>query len=455
MEFYKDVIAIDLIESKQVHAIIGTISPQEATLVAEFHKATKTTPIISLITTAMFSLPHLAAQPSFLEMSHDLTTHMQCIAAIVGHLVGRSKYPDKEDFTNPSIHTLSTYDATWAVVKAMQVSKVSSLSEDFLERISHSRFSDLSGEIRFIDGKLANLPNFRIINVIGESYKDIGYWSAESGFLSDKFGREKADLGLVCWSGRTHKISTGQVQALRNQRKQLEIGVLEKYLFNKIFKLGYDPDDNETYGFGFSYQSTSALFKKLPYWHRETQRFLIGDVMEDKHKPLKVGVPAEALFNQFVNITYDSDKNKTSCEGAPLSLSYVLVACNGTYDDMVVEVHNKILDAAIGDKEITADRYKCAEFSQPFMETRLEMVVLVKRDTMKDGFIYLYAFTTKMWIVYLLMTVGTVSVVWLNEHVHGNEDFEASSTFEYITKMLWFTIAILSLSHSKLQFLFQ
>nr|GEV22558.1 kinesin-like protein KIN-4A [Tanacetum cinerariifolium] len=75
------------------------------------------------------------------------------------------------------INSRHIYDATWAVVKAMQVSKGLCLSEDFLERISHSRFNGLSREIRFKEGKLANLPTYRIINVIGESYKDIVYWS--------------------------------------------------------------------------------------------------------------------------------------------------------------------------------------------------------------------------------------------------------------------------------------
>nr|GEW87304.1 kinesin-like protein KIN-4A [Tanacetum cinerariifolium] len=74
------------------------------------------------------------------------------------------------------INSRHIYDATWAVFKAMQVSKGLCLSYDFLERISHFRFNGLSGEIRFKDGKLTNLPTYNIINVIGGSYKDIEYW---------------------------------------------------------------------------------------------------------------------------------------------------------------------------------------------------------------------------------------------------------------------------------------
>lgn len=107
------------------------------------------------------------------------------------------------------------------------------------------------------------------------------------------------------------------------------------------------------------------------------------------------------------------------------------------------------LDAAVGDTEIIADRYEYAEFSQPYMDSGLIKVVPIKSDAMKEGFIFLYAFTTKMWIILLAMTIGTVSIVWFNEHVHGNEDFEASSSLECISRMLWFAVAVLSLAHSK------
>ncbi|GJV73416.1 glutamate receptor 2.9-like protein [Tanacetum coccineum] len=256
----------------------------------------------------------------------------------------QSKYPNEVEFTNPSIHALSTYDATWAVVKAMEVSKGLSLSEEFLKRVSHSIFNGLSRKIRFKDGKLANLPTYHIINMIGGSYKDIGYWSENSGFSSDTFGRGKADHGLICWPRRTHKILTGQ--ALRNQWIPLKIRVPTKDLFNQIFKLSYDPGDNETYVTGFLTKVYDVVRKKLPYRRSKTHRFLTANVMEDKHKPLKVGVPTEAFFNQFVNVAYDSDKNKTYVTGwlielfealvkeLPYPLSYILVPYRGTYDDL-------------------------------------------------------------------------------------------------------------------------
>ncbi|KAI3688981.1 hypothetical protein L2E82_46927 [Cichorium intybus] len=528
---------MDLMERKQVQAIIGTISPQEATLVAEFDKATKNIPIISLTPTATSSLPQSAALPLFLQMSHDVATHMQCIAAIIGHfnwrkvtpiyedhstfssspgllthfsdalqLVGstieshfsfpplhtlsnqgifiegklrklrmkgnrvfillqsslascillfekakqlgmmekgyvwiisddisslldsvdqsvissmqgvvgfktnfkdtsesfrdfklqfrrkfRIKYPN-EEYANPSIYAARTYDATWAVVKAIQASNGLSSSRDFLKSILHTEFNGVSGNISFKDGKLAQLPTFSIINVIGRSYREIDTWSPDFGFSNHNVGSGEGSLDLIYWPGGTQRIPTGQ--AWGNEGKPLKIGVPSKGAFNQFVKVSYDPHKKETNVTGFSIEVFEAAVKQLPY-----------------------------------------------------SLTYIYIPYNGSYDDMVAEVYNKSLDAAVGDTEIIADRYEYAEFSQPYMDSGLIKVVPIKSDAMKEGFIFLYAFTTKMWIILLAMTIGTVSIVWFNEHVHGNEDFEASSSLECISRMLWFAVAVLSLAH--------
>nr|XP_043608442.1 glutamate receptor 2.5-like [Erigeron canadensis] len=621
---------IDLMKNKQVQAVIGTISPHVAILLSEFNQVTKKVPIISLTPTATSSVPRSATEPSFFEMSHDVTTHMQCIAAIVGHfswrkvtpiyenhstfsfgtsplihlldalhlvdssierhlifpplhtlsnasrfiehelkklkmqesrifvilqssirscillfdiakklgmmekgyvwiisddiasvldsvdqsvissmqgVVGiktnfavtsntfrefklhfrrefRSKYPE-EEYLNPSIYALRTYDATWAVVKAIQASKGSSSSVNFFESISHSEFDGLSGEISYKTGKMVQLPTFQIINVIGKSYRKIGFWSQASGFSSDNHGNGKANLGLIYWPG-------GKV--LESKHIPLKVGLSLEANFNQFVEVS--APYRGTYGPLISSQGISvnfmselrnknydmvtgdieiadrdidgrkfvALMKQFPYWPVGGPLRILqsGKALESKHKPLKVGVPAEAFFNQFVKVSYDQDKNKTYVTGMsidvleavvkelPYPLSYVMVPYKGTYDNLVAEVHNKNFNIAIGDIEITADRYKHSQFSQPYMDTELVMVAPVKRDSLKEGYIFIYAFTTKMWLILLAMTVGTVSVVWFNEHIHGNGDFDASSTLEYITRMLWFAIAVLSLSHREL-----
>ncbi|PWA45598.1 ionotropic glutamate receptor, metazoa, Periplasmic binding protein-like I [Artemisia annua] len=292
------------------------------------------------------------------------------------------------------VYALRAYDATSVVVKAIQDSKGSSSSINLLQTITHTQLNGVSGNISFIDGKLAQLPTFSIINVIGRSYREIELWSPAFGFSNFKLSGE-GNLDLVYWPGGTQSIPPGRVS--RNEGNPLKIGVPAKGAFKQFFNVSYDTEKNETFVTGFSIQVFEAAVKQLPY-----------------------------------------------------SLSYVFIPYYGSYDDMVAEVCNKTLDAAVSDTEIMADRYEYALFFHPYMESRLVMVVPVKPNSMKETFFFIYAFTTKMWIILLTMTLATVSVVWFNEHVDNNKDFQASSTFEYITKMLWFAVAVLSLANREL-----
>ncbi|KAI7744437.1 hypothetical protein M8C21_028886 [Ambrosia artemisiifolia] len=227
----------------QVKAIIGTIGPQEATLVSEYDKTTNNIPIISLTPTATSSFPELETMPSFIQMSHDVKIHMQCIAAIVGHFSWRKVTPIYED---------------------------------------HSTFSTSPGMLTLLSDALQVVES----TVERPSYREIEFWSPEFGFLNDKLGSGEVSLDLIYWPGGTQRIPIGRV--LRNDEKPLKIGVPARGAFRQFVNVSYDPDKNETYVTGFSIQVFEAAVKKLNY-----------------------------------------------------SLSYVFVPYNGTYDDLVAEVHNK------------------------------------------------------------------------------------------------------------------
>lgn len=106
------------------------------------------------------------------------------------------------------------------------------------------------------------------------------------------------------------------------------------------------------------------------------------------------------------------------------------------------------MDAAVGDTEIMADRYEIADFTQPYMESGLVMVVTVKPDLTKTRLIVLKVFTLKMWILIASMSLATGFVIWLNEHVNQNPDF-CGPFPQQIGSMLWFSVTVLSFSQSK------
>ncbi|MBA0565921.1 hypothetical protein Golob_010776, partial [Gossypium lobatum] len=151
----------------------------------------------------------------------------------------------------------------------------------------------------------------------------------------------------------------------------------------------------------------------------------------DEDKPLKIGVPARGAFNLFVKVSNDQGINGSNVTGfsvkvfeavvkrLPYRLPYVLVPFYGSYDDMVEQVYSKDLDAAVGDTEIMAYRYQYAEFSQPYLESGLIMVVTAKPDKSKERWVFLETFTRRMWLITIAMHTFIGFVIWLIEHAEN------------------------------------
>jgi len=68
---------------------------------------------------------------------------------------------------------------------------------------------------------------------------------------------------------------------------------------------------------------------------------------------LKIGVPANGVFTQFVNVTHDSKNGtfitgfsigvfKVVVERLPYDLQYKFIPFNGSYDEMVYQVYNNV-----------------------------------------------------------------------------------------------------------------
>ncbi|KAB5526690.1 hypothetical protein DKX38_020537 [Salix brachista] len=524
----------DLISSKQVQSIIGTMTAQETGLFSEVDMNMKNTPIISLTSPAI-TPPSMAHQlPYFLQMSNHITLHMQCLADIVGHFKWRkvtalyehkngfsaysgivtllsdmlkavnseisdhsdlsslssvlnpeitieqeliklrsksnrvfivlvsslelaillfekanqmrmmekdyvwivtdeiaslldsvdssvvknmqgvigfktnfartgdtfkrfksrfrnkygSKYPEEEEYSNPSIFALRAYDATWVIARAMEKSQGKITSEELSGNILSSIFEGLSGTVRFENNVLWQSPSFQIINVVGKSYRVMAVWSPKSGFSQseEKHNGATANSSLKNWG--------------------------------PVYWPGGMPSTNPR-----------------------------GWAISDADSPLKIGVPAMGAFNQFVRVTFDQTRNETSVTGftinvfeavvkrLPYNLPYVLVPFYGTYDEMVEQVYLNGLDAAVGDTEIMADRFQYVDFSQPYVDSGLVMVVTQKAETSHATWM-LKTFTKKLWLLMIAMHVFIGLLVWLIERGNNTE-------FEGIGTMLWFSVTII------------
>ncbi|XP_059439979.1 glutamate receptor 2.9-like [Corylus avellana] len=311
----------------------------------------------------------------------------------------RSEYPE-EDNSVPGIYALRAYDSIGIVIKAMQ--KMGS-PKMLLEKMLSSNFSGLSGKIRFEEGRLSEPPMLRIVNVIGKSYKEIDYWKTKYGFSENPADIvEKEKNGSSNIADRARRLA-GPVTWPGNLQ------------------------------------------------HRPPK----GWEMPTNAKPLKIGVPGRTTFEKFVKVEYGETPNQNKYDGFCIQifhevlslleyhLPYELEPYNGTYDDLVQHVYNKSYDAVIGDITLLADRMQYVDFTVPFAESGLSMIVLAKPEG--SAWMFMKPFTVGMWVATGGILIYTMLVVWFLER-RCNPEFNGPWKNQ-ISTALWFTFSSLFFAH--------
>ncbi|KAF5478608.1 hypothetical protein F2P56_005151 [Juglans regia] len=286
----------------------------------------------------------------------------------------RRKYslenPEEEDNHEPGTFAVQAYDAVWTVCLAMRES--SKGGKQLLDKMMLSEFNGLSGKARFLDRRVAPAHRFQVINVIGKSYNELGFWSDRLGFSvtideKSQYNPSMRGLGQVFWPG----------------------GPL-------ITPRGWTPP-------------TDA-------------------------KPLIIGVPTKSSFKKYVNVILGNSTNTTHFDGfaidlfkatverLPFYLPYNFTSYNGTYDNIVKQVHLKKFDAVIGDIAIVSKRYQHAEFTIPYTESGLVMIVPARPQSSSDrAWLFMKPFTKAMWVLIGAITVYNGFVIWLIERKHCPE----------------------------------
>ncbi|KAA8523965.1 hypothetical protein F0562_010604 [Nyssa sinensis] len=85
-----------------------------------------------------------------------------------------AEHPEEDNY-EPGIFALQAYDATLVVALAMVETNES--GQQLFDKILLTDFNGLSGKIQFTEQKLAPGNVFLIVNVIGKSYIELGFWS--------------------------------------------------------------------------------------------------------------------------------------------------------------------------------------------------------------------------------------------------------------------------------------
>ncbi|CAK7350077.1 unnamed protein product [Dovyalis caffra] len=306
----------------------------------------------------------------------------------------RRENPEEEN-NEPGIYAVQAYDAIWTIALALKGG--SGRNQELLQKVLQIDFHGLSGKVQFKNHKMAPAQIFQIINVMGKSYRELGFWSSELGF-SETIGENTTcnpsmnDMEQVLWPGGPRYTPRG--------------------------------------------------------WTEPTRA-----------KPLQVGVPARSGYKEYVNV-YHQSQNETSFDGLaievfkatvdrlPFYLPYEFVAFNEiSYDNLVDQIRLKKFDAVVGDVAILASRYEHVEFSHPYSETGLMLIVPARSSNKAWSFIK--PFTKSMWASITVITIYNGFVVWLIER-HAHPELRGSMLHQ-IGIMLWLSFnTLFSLDGGKL-----
>lgn len=114
-------------------------------------------------------------------------------------------------------------------------------------------------------------------------------------------------------------------------------------------------------------------------------------------------------------------------------VSIIEFMVSGSYVNFGPFLYQKF-DAAVGDVTIVTNRTRIVDFTQPFMESGLVVVVPVK-EVRSSPWSFLKPFTAQMWCVTgaFFLFVGTV--VWILEHRH-NQEFRGKPS-KQLTTVFW------------------
>ncbi|GER31770.1 glutamate receptor 1.2 [Striga asiatica] len=297
----------------------------------------------------------------------------------------RSDYPEEDNF-EPSVFALRVYDVMNAIIMA---AKKSNSGESNLEALLSTDFAGLSGRISFDGGELIVQPfALKIVNVVGKKYKEVGILSSNTEERPVKW----YEFDLINWPGDLRRVPKG--------------------------------------------------------WS-----------MPNEAKPLRIGVPGRTSFEKFVKVTGNSSIHSYSYSGFCIDiffevvkivendypLPYEFVPFLGTYDELVNCVANKTFDAVVGDVTILANRSSFVEFTQPFTESGLTMLVTVNSRARNTAWIFIKPFSGGMWAVTGAVFLYTVLIVWLLER-EMNPEFEGP-WWNQLNTALWFTCCSLFFAH--------
>ncbi|KAJ6673489.1 GLUTAMATE RECEPTOR [Salix viminalis] len=117
----------------------------------------------------------------------------------------------------------------------------------------------------------------------------------------------------------------------------------------------------------------------------------------------------------------------------------------GTYNELLYQIKLKRFDAVVGDVTIIANHSLYVDFTLPYSESGIRMLVLTKRDERDNMWIFLKPLSLELWLTTGIAFIFTGLVVWVLEH-RENKEFRGKPV-QQLGTTLWFSFSTLFFAH--------
>ncbi|XP_057799201.1 glutamate receptor 2.7-like isoform X2 [Salvia miltiorrhiza] len=317
---------------------------------------------------------------------------------------------------------------------------VSGVGTDLIQALSSITFRGLAGDFKLVDGQLQS-PPYQIVNVIGARPRVVGYWTKDNGIVRElnfakstrnMYSTNKSNIGFIMWPGDGKVPPKGWVIPING--KKLKIGVPVRDGFSEFMHVTWN-SNNSTNVEGYCKEVFDMVIEALPY-----------------------GVQYEYVPFARSDHTKAGSYNELVCA---VSQGVSIFSIN---DLMIQKPHSTHLvcylfryitfyspgqkfDAAVGDVTIVANRTKYVDFTLPYTESGVSMVVAIKNDKSKNAWVFLRPLTWKLWLTSFSSFVFMGFLIWILER-RINEDFRGP-LWHQVGTIFWFAFSTIAFAHKE------
>ncbi|XP_059658211.1 glutamate receptor 2.7-like [Cornus florida] len=265
-----------------------------------------------------------------------------------------------------------------------------------LKELLGTKLRGLSGDFHIVDGQLQSSA-FQIVNVIGNGEKGIGFWTPGKGITREwnSTSTSRNNLGTIIWPGDTTSLPKGWV--IPTNEKKLRIGVPVKHGFIEFVKVEPNNQTNTTKVTGFCIDIFDVVMASLPY---------------------------------------------------PVPYEYMpFMKPDGSYNELVQQVFLGIYDAVVGDITVIANRSQFVDYTLPYIESGISLVVPIKDNKRKNAWVFLKPLTWELWLITFCSFVFIGFVIYVLEH-RINEDFRGPPSHQ-VGMIFWFSFSTMVFAHKE------